>query len=105
MLSHVRLFATLWTVACQAPLSMGFLRREYWSGLPFPSPGELPDPGIEPHGSKADSLPLHHLGNPRTLLGNTKVSLDVKNTLNFLPILKSDTERKKSEVWGNLVPY
>ena len=39
--------ATPWTVACQAPLSMGFSRQEYWSGLPFPSPGDLPDPGIE----------------------------------------------------------
>ena len=37
-----------WTVACQAPLSMGFFQQEYWSGLPFPSPGDLPDPGIEP---------------------------------------------------------
>ena len=46
-LSHVRLFATPWTIACQAPLSMGFPRQEYWSGLPFPSPGDLPDPGIE----------------------------------------------------------
>ena len=41
-------FAILWTVACQAPLSMRFPRQEYWSGLPFPSPGDLPDPGIEP---------------------------------------------------------
>ena len=41
-------FATPWTVACQAPLFMGFPRQEYWSGLPFPSPGDLPDPGIEP---------------------------------------------------------
>ena len=41
-------FATPWTVACQAPLSMGFPRQEYWSGLPFLSPGDLPDPGIEP---------------------------------------------------------
>ena len=47
-LSHVRLFATSWTVVYQAPLSMGFSRQEYWSGLPFPSPGDLPDPGIEP---------------------------------------------------------
>ena len=47
-LSHVRLFATPWTVAQQAPLSMEFPRQEYWSGLPFPSPGNLPDPGIEP---------------------------------------------------------
>ena len=47
-LSHVQLFATLWTVACQAPLSMGFPRQEYWSGLLFLSPGDLSDPGIKP---------------------------------------------------------
>ena len=46
--SHVPLFATLWTVAHQAPLSMGFSRQEYWSGLPFPPPGDLPDPKIKP---------------------------------------------------------
>ena len=45
---HVRLFATPWTIEHQAPLSMGFPRQEYWSGLPLPSPGDLPDPGIEP---------------------------------------------------------
>ena len=48
MLSHVPLFATLWTVAHQAPLSMGFSRQEYWSGVPCPPLGDLPDPGIEP---------------------------------------------------------
>ena len=47
-LSHFQLFMTLWTVACQAPLSMGFSRQEYWSGLPCPPPGDLPDPEIEP---------------------------------------------------------
>ena len=47
-LSRVRLFATSWAVAHQAPLSMGFPRQEYWSGLSFPPPGYLPDPGIEP---------------------------------------------------------
>ena len=46
--SRVWLFATPWTVACQTLLSMGSSRQEYWSGLPFPSPGDLPDPGIEP---------------------------------------------------------
>ena len=51
VLNHVQLFATLWTIARQAPLSMGFSRQEYWSGLPFPSPGDLPDPGIEPASS------------------------------------------------------
>ena len=47
-LSHVRLFATPWTVAYQASPSMGFSRQEYWNGLTFPSPGDLSDPGIEP---------------------------------------------------------
>ena len=47
-LSHVRLFSTLWTIARQAPLSMGLPRQEYWSRLPFPTPGDLPNPGIEP---------------------------------------------------------
>ena len=47
-LSRVWLFATPWTVACQPPLSMGFSREEYWGGLPFPSPGDLPNPGIKP---------------------------------------------------------
>ena len=46
--SRVQLFATLWTVALQAPLSVGLSRQKYWSGLPFPPPGDLPDPGIEP---------------------------------------------------------
>ena len=46
--SHVRLCATLWTVTCQAPLSMGFSRQEYWCGLPCPPPGDPPNPGIEP---------------------------------------------------------
>ena len=48
LLSYVRLLATPWTVAYQASPSMGFFRQEYWSGLPFPSPGDLPDPGIKP---------------------------------------------------------
>ena len=48
LLNHVRFFPTPWTVAHQAPTSMGFSRQEYRIGLPFPSPGDLPDPGIEP---------------------------------------------------------
>ena len=54
----VQLFVIAWTVACQAPLSMEFSRQEYWSGLPFLSPGDLPDPGIKPVSPalKADSL-------------------------------------------------
>ena len=58
-LSCVRLFATPWTVAYQAPLSMGFSRQECWSGLPFPSPGDIPNPGIEPGSPalQADAFP------------------------------------------------
>ena len=58
-LSRIPLFATPWTVAYQAPLSMRFSRQEYWSGLPFPSPGDLPDPGIEPGSPtlQTDALP------------------------------------------------
>ena len=57
-LSRVRLFAIRWTVAYQPPSSMGFSTQEYWSGLPFPSPGDLPDPGIEPKSPtlRADAL-------------------------------------------------
>ena len=58
-LSRVQLFATPWTVVYQASLSMGFSRQEYWSGLPCPSPGDLPDPGIKPRSLalQADALP------------------------------------------------
>ena len=67
--SRIWLFATLWTVACQAPLSMGFSRQEYWSVLPCPPPGDLPDPGIEPASMspalRVDSYPLSHLGSPK----------------------------------------
>ena len=54
---------TPWTVACQAPLSMGFFRQEYWTGLPFPSPGDLSDPGIEP--AQVDPLPAEPQGKPK----------------------------------------
>ena len=58
-LSRVQLFGTPWTVAHQAPRSMGFSRHEYWSGVPLPSPGDLPGPGIEPRSPalQADALP------------------------------------------------
>ena len=62
-LRHVRLFATLCTVAYQAPLPVGFSRQEYWSGQPFPSPGDLPNPGTEPRSPalQADALPFQPL--------------------------------------------
>ena len=68
-ISCVRLFVTPWTVARQAPLSMEFFRQEYWSGLPFPSPGDLPTPGIKPGSPalQADASPSEPPGKP--LLG------------------------------------
>ena len=68
--SHVQLFVTLWTVACQAPLSTGFSRQEYWNGLSFPSPGDLPDAGIKPRSPElqADSLLSEPPGKPIKML-------------------------------------
>ena len=65
-LSRVRLFATPWTVAYQAPPSMGFSRQEYWSGLSFPSPGDLPKPGIKPGSPalEAEALTSESPGKP-----------------------------------------
>ena len=65
-LSHVGLYATPWTVAYQAPRPMGFSRQEYWSGLPFPSPGDCPDPGIKPGSPtlEADALTSEPPGKP-----------------------------------------
>ena len=69
-LSHVQLFVTSWTVARQAPLSMEFSRIEYWSRLPFPSLGDIPDPGIKPRllHWHVGSLLLSHQGNQYAIL-------------------------------------
>ena len=73
-LSPVGLFETPWTVAYQAPQSMEFSRQEYWSGLPFPSPGDLPHPGIEPVSPtlEADALPSEPPGKPDPTCCNSK---------------------------------
>ena len=65
--NRVRLFATPWTVAYQASPSVGFSRQGYWSGLPFPSPGDLPDPGIKPRSPalRADAVLSEPLGKPK----------------------------------------
>ena len=74
--SSVRLFGTPWTVACQAPLSMGFSRQEYWSGFPCPPPGDLLNPGIKPRSPalQVNSLPLKlfltYMSFEKTHLGN-----------------------------------
>ena len=69
-LSRVQLFATHWTVAHEASLSVEFSRQEYWSGLPFPSPGDFPDPGIKPGSPalQADSLPSENQGSPNACM-------------------------------------
>ena len=79
-LSPVRLFVTPWTVAYQAPLSVGFSRQAYWSGVPFHSPGDLPDPGIEPQSPalQADALSSEPPGTP--FLVNTGVQVKEENS-------------------------
>ena len=74
-LSRVRLFATPWAVAYQVPPSMGFSRQEYWSGLPFPSPGDLPNPGIEPRSPtlQADALTSVPPGKPHIYRDMVKI--------------------------------
>ena len=76
-LSHygrVRFFVTQWTIDLQAPLSMGFSRQEYWSGLPCPAPGDLPHPGINPvpPALQADSSLLSHWGSPLIFAAHSK---------------------------------
>ena len=87
--SHVQCCATLWTAARQAPLSPGFSRQEYWSGLPFPPPGDLPQPGIEPESLASN---LHWQVN----------SLPLK--LHFTHPLKNDPDvsRRLSHLWTQL---
>ena len=77
MLVAQSLYVTAWTVAPQAPLSMGFSKPEYWSGLPFPSPGDFPTLGIEPGSPavQADSLPSEPPGRPRHKLNPSSCHL------------------------------
>ena len=85
-LIRVSLFATLWTVAYQAPPSMGFSRQEYWSGLPFPSPGDLPDPGIEPSSPalQADALNSDPPGKPPVYNAGRLKILHLHSNTSFL---------------------
>ena len=79
---HIRLFATLWTVPCQAPLTMRFQRQECQSGLPFPIPGDLPEPGIE--SKPLDSLPLSPLESPIYILAYNKHFQEILKIITFL---------------------
>ena len=80
--SHVRLFAILWTINCQDPLSKGFFRQEYWSGLPCPPPGDLPNLGTESMSPalKADSLPAEPRGKPLKQHGLTFMLSEINLT-------------------------
>ena len=94
-LGCVQLFVTPWTVAHQPPLSIGFSRQEYWSGLPFPSPGGLPNPGIKPRSPalEADTLISEPPGGTITIKSNpiptvwVTHKLENNNTKEVLPLL------------------
>ena len=78
----VRLFVTPWTVALQAPLSIGFPRQEYWGGLSFSSPGDLPDPGMEPASLKSSALSVGFFTSSVTWEAAMNVYI-CKNSLNY----------------------
>ena len=90
-LSCVQLLATPWTVTHQALLSTAILRQEYWSGLPLPSPGNLPDPGIEPTSPalQVDSSPLSHLGSPTNKTNNLTTKERQKTYRNMLSTVRA----------------
>ena len=98
--SHVRLFATPWTVDCHTPPSVGFSRQEYWSGLPFTSPGDLPDPGVEPGSPalQADSLPSEPPGPQMKHNLESKISGRNINNLRYADntTLTAESEELKS---------
>ena len=134
LLSRVRLFVTPWTVAYQAPPSMERSRQEYWSGLPFPSPGDLPDPGIKPRSPtlQADALPSEPAGKPWCFKPGFKscvLSLAFINTREFSwemmfqrnciryfhessvccsvlfnPLLRIGEWREEEELWSSGIP-
>ena len=97
MLSCVRLFATPWTVTRQAPLSLGFSRQEYWSGLPCPPPGDLPYRGIEPGSPalQADSLPSVPPGKPHRKMGRIRVGKRTRRERHL---------HRRPACWGPLPP-
>ena len=102
LLSCIRFSVTPQTVACQVPLSMGFSRQEYWSGLLFPSPGDLPNPAIKPGSPElqADSLPSEPPGNPYMRVNFiTKIINVSRNKANRKELHKSLTEASLVAQW------
>ena len=102
-LSHLWLFATPWTVAYQALPYMGFSRQEYWRGLPFPSPGDLPDPGIKPRSPalQADTLPceppeFHYISLKKKIVDQS-LYLDFNSVQLFTKWINDLAIRKENE--------
>ena len=105
MLSSVRLFATPWTIAHQAPLSMGFSRQEHWSGWPFPSPGDLPDARTKPGAPalQADSFPSELPGKPTVVsLNDTELVYNWASDLTLLSFLSTFLLGQK---YSNVLSY
>ena len=103
LLSHVQLFATPWTVAYQASPSMGFSRKECWSGLPFPSPGDLPDPRNQTRVSHIAGRRFYHMnhqGSP--LIKILPTDIQIRCTLDYFPWRESYNFNKKK--WFNSQP-
>ena len=104
--------ATLWTVVSQTPLSMGFSRQEYWSGLPFPSPGDLPNPGIEPGSPalEADALTSEPPGKPILYLltfhdeTNTSLHGILPKSFNFCIVKRKRVKPKPKVFYKNTWP-
>ena len=110
--SHIQLFVTLWTVACQDPLSMEFSRQEYWSGLPFPSPGAYPTQGLNPHllHWQANSWPRVPPGKPRWQLYNyfilyyNVIIIEIKCTINVMHLNHPKTI-PSPHLWKNCLTW
>ena len=98
-----KLFATPWTVARQAPLSIGFSRQEYWSGLPFPYPGDLPKPEIKPRSLalEADSLPSETPGNKEGNILNPGGEHFKKIDISYHSYIEIHQERNKDSHWNH----
>ena len=121
-LSRVRLFATPWTVAHQAPPSMGFSRQEYWSGLPSPSPGDLPDAGIEPGSPALQEDAWPQVNNREGTQPHPSTEIWIKDLLSMAPpirirpcfplsqplillLLRADTENHNHRKLTNLITW
>ena len=104
--SNVRLFVTPWTAAHQAPLSMWFSRQEYWSGLPFPSPGDLPDPGIEPMILTCPALAAEFFTTSTTWeVHNLSLGLVFSPLTHYVPVSHVVYTLTTGPYWGLVCPF